>query len=85
MPNVNGKLNTGPFAAAKLGNFLYQYSRNRAQASIRPLDLARDFFVQFGVLDCLDVLESPERCVETWDALFREAHLDHPIHVFIDG
>jgi len=85
MPNVDGKLNTGPFAVAEFGNFLYQYSRNRAQASIRPLDLARDCFLQFGVLDYLDVLESPEGRVEAWDALFRKAHLDYPIHVFIDG
>ena len=85
MPNVNGELNAGPLAAAEFGNFLYEYSRNRAQASIRPLDLARNLFFQFGVLDDIDILESPEGGVQTWDALFRKAHLDHPIHVSIDG
>ena len=47
-------------------------------------DSARDFLAQLGVFDRFDVLEPPKGGVETRDVLFRKAHLNHSINVFIN-
>src|SRR5207249_12033587 len=84
MPNVDRKLYAGPLITTEFSNFLDKYSRNCSKGSIRLLDCARNFLLQFGVLGCFDALEPPEGSVETRDVLLRKTHVNHPINVFIN-
>ncbi len=84
VPNVNWKLHAGPLITAESRNLIKENSRNCSQTSIGMLNSARDFLAQLGISDRFDILESPKSGVETRDVLFRKAHLNHSINVFIN-
>ena len=73
MCDIHGELHTGALATGKARDLLDHNPCDRADASIRLHDPARNFFPQRGIFHNRNTFKAPKRALQTGD-VFREKH-----------